>query len=244
MNLKTTLAILASAAILWSCSEDKSEAERYGTIQPQLRTSTEVAVVTKALVAPAQNAFALTLASADGSYTQSWASIDDYPVNMQHVEGSYTATASCGSPEEEGFDKPCFAGSKSFAVTGNATTPVVIECALANTGINVAYTEVFKKYFATYSATVTSSTGSEISFAGDESRTAYVKPGDFAVKVSYAKSNGTTGSKSYTVTGVEARQLYNITFNVNDGAVGGASISIVFNSDLPSKDLEIDLGAE
>lgn len=244
MNLKTTLAVLVSAAILSGCSGEEGSGARYGTITPQLRTTTGVEVVTKALTAPAQGAFALTLASADGTYTESWSSIDDYPASMQHIEGDYTASALCGSPEEEGFDKPCFAGSSSFTIVGNATTPVIIDCALANTGITVAYTDVFRRYFASYSATVTSAAGSEILFAPDESRTAYVKPGDFAVRVDYAKSNGTTGSKSYTVSGVEARQLYNISFNVNDGAVGGASISIVFNSDLPSKDVEIDLGAE
>lgn len=244
MNLKTTLAILVSAAILSGCSEKEGERGRYGTITPQLHTSTDAEVVTKALTAPAQSAFALTLASADGTYTESWSSIDDYPTDMQHIEGEYTASALCGSPDAEGFDKPCFAGSKSFSVVGNATTPVTIDCALANTGITVTYTDVFRKYFASYSATVTSAAGSEILFAPDESRTAYVKPGDFSVKVDYTRSNGTTGSKSYTVSGVEARQLYNIAFNVNDGAVGGVGISIVFNSDLPSKDVEIDLGAE
>lgn len=243
MNRIAISCLLASAALLSACSE-KEVTERFGTLRPGVNASAEVVQTTRALTAPEASSFALRLESADGKYVEVWESIDDYPVEMLHVEGDYVATAVSGSPDEEGFDKPCFSGSRSFTLEGETTNNVTIDCALANTAVTVDYTDEFRKYFAAWEAAVTSVSGTEIVFAQDEARTAFVRPGDFRVKVSYVRSNGSAGSKSYTVSGAAARELYNIRFNVNEGAVGGAKISIVFDSDLPHDDREVDLGAE
>lgn len=57
---------------------------------------------------PSPSDFALTLAKADGSYSDTWQKLSDFPTNRGFAVGAYTLEASYGSLDTEGFDAPYF----------------------------------------------------------------------------------------------------------------------------------------
>ena len=69
-------------------------------------------------------------------------------------------------------------------------TQASITAALANSMVSVDYTEGFKSYFKDYSARVHSAGHSYIDFAADETRPAFIAPGEVDLTVSFTNPQG------------------------------------------------------
>lgn len=242
MKLKSIIAVLALATLWTSCSSDEPGAENgYGIVQPEISADYDVKAtwtVTKATTAPAViqpeiGDFSARLLRKDGSVDKTWSKVTDMSSAERFPVGDYTVSASYGDMADEGFDKPYFYGSASFTLyDGEVAQPEVV-ATLQNTMVSVDYTEAFIHYFADYSTTILSTQGNYITFAKDENRAAYVKPGDVKIAMELTNQEGKTiNVMPASITGAKARYHYRITFDVNGGEVGDAQLVITFNEEL------------
>lgn len=150
---------------------------------------------------------------------------DDEPELRPSV---YTAKAWWGDLSSEGFDSPCYAGSTDFTVRQGESTPVNIVCTLANAQLTVDYTDKFKDFFDTYSASVSTSLGNVVTYGQtDEGRFAYFSPGKLTVNVSVKKA-GQASAAVYKVKEIdaEARHAYTLTLDVD---AGSATMKVSFS---------------
>lgn len=233
---------------LASCSDDNGfeGIEGAGGIRLSLRTSAEVAVSgptrseIPTLTAPGAESFSVKLTKSDNSYSKAWESIDDFNSEESFRTGTYTLEASSGAMEEEGFDKPYFHGAAEISVLEAKVTEASITATLANTMVSVDYTDGFKKYFKDYSVRVHSAGHSYVDFAADESRAAFVVPGEIDLTLTMTNPQGkTTSIQPAGFTG-KARHHYRVTFDVEQGT-GAAVLKIIFDDTLVAEDVSIDL---
>lgn len=197
------------------------------------------------VAAPDVNEFSVHLMKEDGSFDKKWASVSEFPKGDKFTTGNYTLEGSYGNIDEEGFDKPYFYGKTDFNVYDGETTQVSVLCELANTMISIEYTDAFKNYFKDYSATIHSAGGTYVDFAKDETRAAYVKPGNISIKLSLTKTNDvTTTFEPAQIANAEAKTHYKIKFDVNGGEVGNGTLLISFDSSTESVPVEVQLSNE
>ena len=112
---------------------------------------------------------------------------------------------------------------------------------LVNAGVRVSRSEAFSKYFTETTVELTSAAGAVIPFVEGESRVAYVAPENFVLKVTYTKPNGTKGSKTFRVNGVQPRTIYTVHLDVNGGEVGQAGIVVEFDDSVNVENVEIEI---
>ena len=185
------ISALVASSLLCACSEEwgvnKAGA---GRISPEVGIDTQ-AVTSRSEAASRADGditasdLSLTLTKADGSYKQTWETVADFPVDKEFAVGDYTLDAFYGDPEEQGFEKPAYAGSQTLKVSDGLTTTLGLTASLANSMFTIKYTDAFVGYMADWSASVAG-----IEYAKDETRPVYVKPGDVTIKINVTKPNG------------------------------------------------------
>ena len=106
--------------------------------------------------------------------------------------------------------------------------------------IQVACTDAFKNYFTGYSFALTTAAGTEIPFVAGETRRAFIDPYTFTVTGSATTQTGSTVKIEKSFSGIVAKTLYTVKFDVNSGNVGGATVTISFN-DEPVAEIPVDI---
>ena len=238
-------------ALLSACTDDNPWRfqDGEGGISPTVTTSVEVkksvAVRSEGSVdAPDVDQFGLTLTKSDGTYSKTWASTSLFPADQGFKVGTYTMTAFYGSLDDEGFERPYFAGSETFEVQEDRTTDVAITAKLQNSMVSIAYTDAFQRYFRDWSAKLHSEGGDYVDYPKGETRPAYLRPGHVAIALSITKPNGVSATLQPADFDAEARHHYRITFDVYDGEVGEAQLRIIFDDTVDEENVEIDLSDE
>lgn len=241
--------VAATALVLAACSAEESPMTAgAGRINPLVELNSDIITTvskSRSASAPTVDDLKLSLKSADGSYYKTWPSVAQFPTDEAFKIGKYTLEASVGSINVEGFEKPYYYGSTEFTVNEGRTTDVSLTATLANTMVSIQYTEAFKKYFTSYSAELHSEGGTYISYAADETRPAYLRPGKVTVSLDITKPNGTSATiQPATIDNAEARHHYRLTLDVNGGEVGDAVLSISFDDALEQETVTINLSDE
>lgn len=235
-HLKTILGVMV-LMLAFSCT--KNHAEGNGQVSFSLSSKLEIADVTKSNVSqftqlPSAGDF--TIAIKDASSATVWTGkISDWDTATLLPVGTYTVTATYGSIDEEGFDKPFFTGSANFAVQGAQTTEVKIQVALGNTVILVSCTDNFKNYYEDYTFSLVRDNQTIVTFAKNETKAAFID----GYKVSLegtVKSPTKTQSFSKEYSNLKEATAYTVVFDVKN--VGGATITVSFNNDV----VEVPLG--
>lgn len=239
-----------SLSLLASCSQDKGDPQLgNGNFKLSIETDNEVIPVLRNTqvasgVNPSAEDFAITLTNEDGSYTKSWSTINNIPSDATYDVGNYTISASYGSLEEEGFDTPHYKGETKFTIRDQETTAVDVTCTLAHVKVSLQYTEAFTKYFADYNATIRSASGKELTVTRDETRDAYVIPGDITLRLNLTKPSGVSATfEPAKIKDATARQHYIVTFDVTE-SVGAAILTIVFDNETEVEPITIDITDE
>ncbi len=254
MNYKRIKSLLISGAVFFlitSCSQDKDNnpATGNGSFRLSLETNSEVIPVMRSgandeASAPSAEDFAITLTREDGSVVKTWSTINNIPYDATYDVGNYTISATYGSLENEGFDVPYYSGEAQFTIRDKETTPVDVVCTLGHVKVSINYTETFTKYFSEYRTTIRSVGGDDIIFKKDETRSAYVRPGDISLKLDLVKTNGVSASyEPARITNATARQHYIITFDVSE-SVGGAVLTITFDDTTAVEPITLDISDE
>lgn len=252
MNSKILgLACTVSSALLMGCASDVGPLNAgTGSIKPSVEMDTEVFTTTelpqgRAATEPVVDDLKLKLSSVDGSYSKEWPSLSQFPTGQSFKVGEYKMEASYGALEDEGFEKPYYYGESTFSVTEGNTTDVSLTAKLANTMVSITYTDAFKNYFTSYSAELHSAGGKYVTYAADETRPAYLRPGNITLSLSITKPNGTSATiQPAAISDALAQHHYRLTIDVNNGAVGDAVLAISFDDALAQESVSIDLSDE
>lgn len=225
-------------ALLLAISCTKSHTEGTGQVTFVLDSNLEIADQTKSSLTqyttlPDSQDFIITIT--DASSTSVWSGkIADWDSTTLLKAGQYIVSASFGSVENEGFGKPCFAGSADFVIVDEQTTEVKIEANLANTVVLVNCTDNFKNYYDNYSFKLTRDGSEIVSFANDDTRAAFVD----GYKVTFSGSivsGGKTLTFSKDYSNLKAATAY--TMLVDAANVGNSTITVTFNDTVETIEL-------
>lgn len=238
------LFFILSFVLLVACTDDEGRNRANGKMKVNLTTNNEIVDVTTRTLGdnefPDVSDFSIAVLM-DGKTVNKWDKFSDYSQDdITFPVGGYTLVASYGDEEKEGFGLPYYKGTADFVIKGGETTDVETTCTLANTKISISYTDDFKSYFKTYTPTVKSEEGSEVTFASDETRAAYVKPGRVAVSLTFTKVNGGLSATTIEVTTIEAlaQHHYHVLMDVD---AGKAILSIMFDRVTEEKPVTLDI---
>lgn len=245
--------VILSAMVLGlaSCNEESwTGVQGEGSISLDLKADGKVAdarVGTRAGVqdpiVPAVDDFGIRLSCVDGSYSKTWQSLSEFAGEKSFKAGAYTIEAFYGSLDQEGFEKPCYAGSSQVTVLEARTVPVEITATMASAMVSIDYTDEFRNYFTAYSSAVHSEGHDFITFAPDEVRPAYLTPGKIDINVSFTTPQGKVSLQPASFQALAAHH-YHVTFDVNNGGVGVASLQVIFDDSVDAEDVVIDLTDE
>ena len=252
MNLKhwTGLFCAATALLTAGCSEDKySPATDTGTIALALDVDRGVLTANPSRASLAEICEGLTAADFTIRLTDDKGESREWPYSSFTGEnikiGTYTIEAYSGNEGEEGFDKAYFLGSSKVTVTTDNTTDVAVTAALANAAVKVVYTDAFKHYMTSYSASVRTAGASEgIAYGPNDTDELFINPGEASLYVTFTTPQGKTATlKAADFTSV-ARHSYTVTVDVNGGQIGDAVLTVTFDDTTASENVEIVLSDE
>ncbi len=240
---------LACVVMLCGCGDDFTPggSRNTGSIMPLLDLDAKpVSSLSESRSGEAVTAddLKVRLSSADGTYSNEWTSVAEFPTDRQFKVGDYHFEAYYGNIEEEGFEKPYYYGDQNIKVTDGGTTKVSVTAALANSMVSVTYTEAFTKYMTAYSAELHSDGGAYIYYGADETRPAYLRSGNVSVNVTVTKPNGKSATLQAAKFTAKARYHHHVTVDLNNGEVGDVVMIISFDDNTDRQPVEIDLSDE
>lgn len=254
MKLINQMLLLTVAGLgLIACSDDNPwrGVEGEGGIRLKLQASGDVKDAIPLLRSgapdfevPEVEDFSVSLENIATGEVKTWDSLTSFNSQSSFATGSYTLTAFYGSIEDEGFEKPCFQGSTEVTVLESRQADVEVLATLANAMVSVEYTDKFKNYFKSWTPTVHSEGHAYIVFPQDETRPAFIAPGEVSLSIEVTNPSGKSVTLQPAAFPAEARHHYHVTFDVNQGATGDQQLQIVFDDSVETEDVMIDLTDE
>lgn len=249
MRLKF-LGLLPLAALLFASCSDENGLDSGATgklnisLKPDYSLTSSVGEDSRATQsqAPEINLADVTIhiVKDDGSVDKEFP-YSELEANSTLPTGAYTLEAYYGSENDEGFEKPYFYGAAEFHIYDSETSNPEVLISLSNSMVSVTYSEAFKNYFSAYTTTLQSEAGVPVTFSQIENRPAYLKPGEIAITINATKTTGTQISLQPASIKAKAKTYYNVTFDVNGGNVGDATLTITFDDATTLEPIEIDL---
>lgn len=242
---------VAALMLLTACDESMYKGEGTGTISPRVSYDAKV-VGSRCESSRAVTEFdqlkvddlTLTLSSADGSFSAEFPATE-FPVNQAFAIGKYTLTASYGSADEEGFEKPAVFGSADLTVSEGKTSQVDLVAKPSKAMVGVTFDESVTGYMTSVSAVLHTAGGANVGFATDESRYAYVKPGNTWLDVTFTKPNGKGATVKVAEFDALVQHRYSLSVTLGGDGIGEVnSITIKFNDALEQEDVTVDISDE
>lgn len=257
----------SSLMLLASCADEspfKSDtvATGEGKISLNLTSSSDVETkipkvraeaTTTTITAPPASEFKIRLSKTDGSYAKTWSSMEEFAKEEKFSIGIYQLEAWYGDPDAQGLVK---AGEKSYQhayyygvceeviVAEGEDTPVQLRATLGNAIVLVEYTDAYKNYFAGWNTTLQTEGKEDVEIGSYEGMT-YVTPGNVDIKMDAVLQNGKTIFLNPAAFLALPQHMYKVTYDVYNGEVGDASLSIVFDDDVEDvNNVSIELSDE
>lgn len=226
------LPTLAALALLAACNNHES-VEQFGRVSFAADISDVAqtrAGASLGLTLPSKSDFTLTVADSGGQSVVGAVRLGDYDTQTGYPVGiTYTASVVYGSVATEAFETPCFLGSKQFEVSSGETTAVSIDAAIANAVVRITVTDAFQKWFDDYTFTVTSGGGTAFTFAKGETRRLFIDPYKFTVSGTGVRAGNSVDIASSEFADLQAAHLYTVKYDVNEGQIGSATITVTFD---------------
>ena len=244
------LLCMAAAGALASCSDGAGWGEKPASGTGKIALAADLdASVTSSRSSRAEYSdvlasdLALKLTDASGK-VHAWKSVADFPVDSAFAVGSYTLEAYYGDESTEGFEAPYFYGKQELVVKDQQTTPVALTATLANSMVEIVYTDDFKNYMTSYSAKVHSAGGAYTDYAASETRPVYTQAGNVTVSVDFVKPNGNGATIEVASFTAKPKTLHRLTVDLGGDGVGTATIEVTFDETLEEETVEIDISDE
>lgn len=238
------LGMTALALLPVSCSRQQGGESLEGRVSFSLDADGQVTEVVRSSVAdyaalPQPGKFTIVLTNTSGNEIYSGL-LEGYNASTALKAGNYSVSASYGSSTDEGFEKPCFTGSKTFSVAGGGETSVAIPVSLANSIVKVECSDAFESYYTDYAFSVKTGAGTVIDFPKGETRAAFVDAYTISVSGTLTNQGGKTQSFSKDYKSLSPKTSYTLKFDVSN--VGGTAISISFDDSVEDVELtDVDL---
>ena len=239
--IKIYISIFVSIAILLSCTRDESSSSINGMGKLSLNY---IGVNTEIInTAPTRSSFNKENNKSLEDYVKDGFSIavythtnptlvyqcDNYEEyqsgKCEDVElrsGYYDLITVLGNPKQEGFDiAPCYSdtvpsnGQEPVHIKNGEETSVNFDCKLYHSVLNIKYTDNFKKYFSSYSASVSTSGGNNIIYAQEEMRYSYFQPGEVTVYVTAKKDGAKESTFNVGTYKLSSRHMYDLIIDVD-----------------------------
>lgn len=244
--MKNYIYIISSclfAGMMASCQSDNLAGEQgEGYIQLS-SVSIDKSVQSRAGETPVMS---VDINNADGTtfkHAEDWTTLQGESFLVK-AGTTYTVKAySANSTLAEGFEaSPYYEGATDVTVKANQAQVVEVTCGLAQSMVTVSYSDTFKKYFTNYSSVVTGEEGgtTKITFAGTETRAAYVKanqPLNIAVILTPKGKTETTLTQQIVALAAPAYR-YNVKYDVDVKGTGSIDVTV----DQNRHEYEITLG--
>lgn len=250
---KLMLFMALGAGIFSSCSNEspwEAGTTADGKIAINLLTDGSVLTGTRASdsespLVPGASEFSISLVSTDGSYKNSWSSLDGFNKEAGFPMGSYLISANYGNLDDEGFTNPYFYGESQVSVSLGKESNANITAKLANSMVSIRYSDEFGDYFTGFSATTQTTGHSPVVFAQNESRPAYITPG--MVNLGLTLTNSASQTVTLTPSNFEAQPQhhYIVTFGV-EGNINNdrAMLTVTWSEEVVEETKEIFLTDE
>ncbi len=245
MNIKYlshALCVGLSLLGLAACSEDHfGAANGQGKIHLDVEVDQSYKSRADEALSISSNDLKIRLTSSDGEVSE-FASVSKFEAEHSFPVGSYLLEAYLNDATTEGFDCPYIYGAAEFDVVMDQTTQVNLTAALSNTLVKVNYSDAVSSYFEDFYVVLLSKSGKGVEYPADETRPAYLMPGKVEVLFYYQKQkDGDVRNKSCAEFTASAATCYSLNIDANGGTVDQASLTITFNDDLETQELEVDL---
>lgn len=252
--LKGVVCTVLFAALATGCSEEWTPAGvDKGRIDLNLNFTAEPVTGSRSAASPSRapikttvtkDQLALSLKSLERQFVQTWPSVNDFAnPDGGFVTGRYQLEAYYGTPTDEGYGKPYYYASQELTVKNASTTEVSLHATLANSIVQVVYTDAFKRYMNSYSATVHSNGGAYFTWDESADDDLYVRPGEVTLSVGFTKP-GSSEPVELEAARFTAKPRYRhtVTVDVNGGQAGKAeSLSITFDDTVDQKEITLDI---
>lgn len=236
-KIYSLLAILCTALVAISCTNDLETPEEQGYLKLEVVTYTSTNTRAVNGVPSGYNAKQLhvELRKPDGTVvmqTDDFDNSSDFKGTIVLSPGTYTIDAHSANWDgsDSGFGAPYYTGMTTITVKAKELSTANITLTQANVKVTVNYDNSFRTYFSTAQTVVTSAIDGVAprSFRMNQTvGSAYFPVGDLNLMVSVTNKDGQSFVQNNEITGVKARDHYNITYKVADaGSMGGVSVSV------------------
>lgn len=255
MRFRSYAMLLSATMLLASCAgEDpwKEAGGGKGTIVLNLTVSSDLDNLTTqgragetAVVPnfPTVDQFSIRLTPVGGEPVE-YKTVAEFEENMEAgvKAGAYTLEAYFGDPLDQD-DKPYVYGKQQLRVSEQAVSQVDITARLANSLVEVTYTDAFKSYFKDYSTTLKSDKNSAaVTIAGIDGASKFVTPGFINVTMAATYINGKEAHLNPKNFSAQEAFLYRVKYDVNAGQIGSPTLSITFDDNIDEVEtVEVDL---
>lgn len=177
---------------------------------------------------------AVQILNADGKVvktTNNWEAWKDTQIPLS--PGTYTVQASSNGfdGEESGWDIPYYAGSNTVKIETGKEANTTVTCTLANVKVTVEYASDLLS--ALGEGTIDVEVGAvdktkctPLSFAKNDTRSAYFPVTDLYTKVTISSVTGKRNTLTKEIKGVKARDYYILNFKLADSGNGKFNITV------------------
>ena len=167
----------------------------------------------------------------DGTLIRKYQGLSTMPSELKLASGNYSVRVTAGDSVAASRTKKFYDGSKSFTVQKNSTTPVSVNCNIANTLATVAFDSSLDEAFESYNVAVSTPKGKlEFTTQNIDSVGYYMLTPEkiLSWKFNGVPRSGGTYTKSGDVENAKASTRYDFTFKFTSTPTdnGGGSLEI------------------
>lgn len=235
-----------------SCTtEQNGEQTGAGRILPEISVSADVYAVGNVVVSdvleevPAIEDMTMRLTAENGGFSATWHPLSAYYPDEPVLPGAYNIEVYYGSARLEGFDVPYFYGAAECVVKdGEVVTPEV-SCTFANTMVSVEFDRELATEFDECALTFHSNGGGFITYGMDESRKAYLRPGNIEVGL-YVKMSDGTEARVHMLTLPDAKpgHWYVAEVGLSKSTDGYPVVTVSFDDRITADDISVCLSPD
>lgn len=182
----------------------------------------------------------VSIKSVNGTYSQKWASFDDFPTDLSLSPDNYVLSASYGDKSKEGFDTPYLYGETTFEIKKDEVTTVNLTAKLQHSVVGILFTEDFLNYFSNYEVIVTTALGNEFIIDKEENRHPYVTPGSTTVTANLTSPTGSVSTYKIAEFETKSATHHQLMLDVNMSQ-SAVELDVSFDDSFDREDMSIDL---
>lgn len=186
----------------------------------------------------------IAISNEDGSVEEEYP-YSEFPTDKGFPVGEYTMTVSYGSEDEEGFETPAVSGTCTVTVTEDNASKPVIEATPSKAMVYINFDDMLLGYMKSIDARILGAGGTYIDYVENETRPAYVMPGETSVSVDFIKQNGNAGKLEVATFEAEAQHCYTMTLTLAGDGYGKLNgLTVKYDEMLEQEDVTIDISDE